>query len=307
VEDPDSNLKIRERSLDARILSDSVLRVCNSLLDLMQANAAIGDELAAGFEPALADIAAVEIAEIDATCGSFTVSGGTLTLSENDVARMIAYVLSDMRQQIEDGGPSISESSIQETLQEIVILFALHELRHRTQGVGSYARVQALKEITGPDEIARFDIQADRDAAIALAAYEAGSLESSEFLECYQRALFYSVQYFFKIYPANRDRLDKTCRIAALLLMLARLQIYRAVGSSDYRSATAPLLVNISKDKRAMAVMENGRNRRLIGVSSVNDTNNVPMFIKQIENGDLEQALGTAFVLSVSLGLISPE
>jgi hypothetical protein len=289
------------RILDERDLSDSVFETCRKVLELVLSDPDVGADLAERLEPALDDLIAVEIAPLDKSFGAFRMNAGTLTLNENDAAHLISYVIDDMKEQVSAGTSNIGPSEVRETLEDTLSLFALHELRHRTQGVADYATVQLLKKITGREELAKFDIQADRDAAVALAAARSGGMASEEFLSTYQRALFYSVRYFFKIYPANAERPDKVCRVAALLFMLARLELYQAMGCLVVGSPTTALCVRIGPDNRSIAVFEGDPRNKLLCVA--NDCCEVGPMIADIEQGRLEDALGRAFTVAVAIGL----
>ncbi|MBX7526627.1 hypothetical protein [Qipengyuania vesicularis] len=297
----DNQAGVAERVIRDLALSQAVAETCSILLDLISTDDAIKAELGRKFEPALSDLVRIEIAPIDEEFGAFSIAEGEVRLNEVEVARLIAYVLDDMKSQLGDNLICITKDDVRETLEEAVSLFALHELRHRTQGVQEFSTVQLLKAIDGRARIATFDIQADRDAAVALAATKAKSTSSAEFHDAYQRALFYSIQYFFRIYPANAKRPDKVCRVAALMFMLARLEIYRKLGHLQIGGSKTALSVSISGDKRSLAVFENEPEQRLLCAS--NDVNDLPLFVANIEEGNLDEALGQAFLIVTSIGL----
>ena len=295
------NTAVSKRVLDARELGDAVLDTCRSVLNLILVNDAVGDELGEAFEPALSDLVAVHIAPLEERFGAFCIDEGIMTLNETDAARLMSYVIADMKEQIERGPGRIGASEIRETLEDTLSLFALHELRHRTQGIADFSTVQLLKRVTGRDQIAKFDIQADRDAAIAFAAARSDGLHSEEFYSSYQKALFYSVRYFFKIYPANAERQDKVCRVAALLFMLARLVLYRTVGSLKVGKPTTALAVRLGTDRRSIAVFEGSPHERLL--VAANERGELDSFISDIEHGRLDEALGRAFSVAIAIGL----
>lgn len=283
-------------------LENAVFRTTKQLLEAMLVDRRVADDLDGKFRPALDDIVKVEIRDLPEESGAFTVSDGVMSLNEADVARLFSYAITDMKSQLINSGNQIDAEEIRQTLEDALCLFSLHELRHRTQGVGNYSVVQLLKKIDGREHISKFDIQADRDAALALAATKAHSSDCDDFLEAYQNALYYSVKYFFKIYPANRGRLDKTCRVAALLLMLARLQIYRAGVQNKEIDPTSALHVKISADRTSIAVFENEPFERLLIAS--NDLVGLPDFVELIETGEIDKAYGESVRLAVRLGLV---
>jgi hypothetical protein len=286
-------------AFDPRTLARTVEAVLDQLRRVFESAHVRAIELEAKFEPAIRDIISVEIATLATQLGSFSVDNGTLRINEEDVARLFDFVLSDMSAQLAENDADFSEDDVTTTLEDALGLFALHEVRHRTQGVGSYSTIQLLKKIDGREEITRFDVQADRDAALALAACRTMQAEPSDFLEYYQRALYYSVRYFFKLYPANRDRIDKTCRVAALLLMLARLEVYRTVGRVDQADPTLTLHVKISTDRQSIAVLEGDSASRLIATRT--DDPKVATFVRDIEDGNLDKALVQAIHLAVAM------
>ena len=296
-----SEVDLQERCLDERAISQAVHAICKKVLGLILTDPKIYLELGEKFEPALSDLIGVEIGPLDIAQGSFRVVDGTLTLNEPDIARLMSYVIDDMKRQVTMGRPGLEPGELREILVATTSLFALHELRHRTQGVEKFSTVQLLKKIDGREQIAKFDIQADRDAAVALAAAHAGEIGTKDFLAHYQRALFYSVEYFFKIYPANVDRPDKICRVAAMLFMLARLEIYRTIGTLSLGSPMTAISVSIAPDHRSIAIFENEPRNKLITAS--NDVVGLPQFISDIETGRLEEALGSAFAIAISIGL----
>lgn len=296
-----ANEAVGKRILDNEQLSRAVLDTCRSVLNLVLNDNGVAADLGERFEPALSDLIAVEIAPLHEAFGAFRMKDGRLTLNESDAAELISYVLADLKEQIAQGVSNIGPTEIRETLEDTLALFALHELRHRTQGVADFATVQLLKKITGRNQMAKFDIQADRDAAVALAAARAGGIGNDEFLSIYQKALYYSVEYFFKIYPANAERPDKVCRVAALLFMVARLELYRAIGRLEVASPTTALCVRIGDDRRSIAVFEGDPRNRLLRVAS--DSCEVANMVSDIEHGRLQNALGRAFSLVVAIGL----
>lgn len=300
MEDSKSSFDTTIPLLSSRSLEGSILRACQGVLDLLKTSQDVSNDLGAKFETALKDITNVQIRQLDPADGAFIVDAGVMSLNENDVARLLHYALNDMREQIESG-KRIPENEIRSTIEDAISLFALHELRHRTQGIGSFRIVQFLKNMDGREQLGKFDIQADRDAAVALAALRSGSITSQEFLNYYEKALYYSVQYFFKIYPANVDRLDKTCRVAALLFMLVRLQIYISAGSLTVGHPTTTLSVKIATDKRALAIFENDPSQKLLKVA--NDSCDITNFTENIENGNLDAALTQAYRLAFKLGI----
>jgi hypothetical protein len=295
-----SENKVLERGEAALAIAQSIHSKCTKLLGLLRADGPIKEELGKKFEPALADIVAVEIAALEPEYGGFRVNAGKCTLNEREISKLVAFVLKDIKSQLA-GGRDIRPDEIRQTIEETALLFALHELRHRTQGIGDFATVKVLKAIDGRSRLASFDMQADRDAAVALAATEVGNLQSPEFHEAYQRALFHSIQYFFRIYPANSTRPDKVCRVAALMLMLVRLEIFRAVGCLTMGGPISALSVKFSEDRLGIAVFENSFGQKLLKASD--GVSELPTMIANIENGDLEEALERAFRVTLAIGL----
>lgn len=301
MDDLKQNNIVKDRAATGLDIAEAVKRTCEDLLALFEKNSVIAAELRDKFQPALADLVAFELRPLEAEYGAFKVADGTFSLNEKEVARLISYVLDDMKAQVGRGDHLLSASEIKNTIEEVTTLFALHELRHRTQGVEKFQTVQLLKAIGGRTKISTFDVQADRDAAVALAASKSGDLSSDEFLDHYQRALFYSIQYFFKIYPANASRPDKVCRVAALIFMLVRLEIYRGLRHLCSGSPISALSVEISSDHKSIAVFENDPKHRLL--RAANDVADLPRFIENIEEGRLEMALEQAFSIVTAIGI----
>lgn len=286
--------------LDKVQLADAALSTCRGLAEAMLSNQGLHKDLSQKFEPILSEMTEIVIAGLEPEAGAFVIEGGTVFLNEAEISRMMSFVIGDMKDAISGASANISPASVRETLNDIVSLFALHELRHCTQGIGKYSSVKLLKAIGCVDQMVKFDVEADRDAAVALAASRAGCIDSDAFFQKYEEALFYSVNYFFKIYPANGDRLDKTCRVASLLFMLARLQIYRALGRLTNAAPTDTVFVQLSRDKKAIAVYVTDPKDRLLGAA--NDDRDLHSLIDNIERGRLLEALSNAIRLTISHG-----
>lgn len=283
-------------------LSKVVEVTVDRLNQICQSTSPIGSELEARFSEALRGIVTFEIAPLSQSFGAFTVTDeGKLTLNEDDVARLLDFVVSDLQLELSSGKPGISAEDVPDVLHDALCLFTLHEIRHRSQGVGDYKMVQKLKRVEGPEHITKFDVEADRDAALALAACRTSCAGPSEFFEYYQKALYFSVKYFFRLYPANSNRMDKTCRIAALLLMLARLELYMRSGALLDLEAAECIFVKISDDRTKMAVFSRGKTEKLVGISD--NGAEVLTFSEQIQAGKLDHALSTAFRLIAGMKL----
>lgn len=302
MKESDSQIDLKRRVLDGRDLGNAVYETCKRVLNLILQDEAVRDDLGAKFASTLDDLLAIEIRQLEPDLGAFNIENGVVYLSEVEVTKLISFVIADIHEQIVEHGVQMSSDDIYQTLNDALALFALHELRHCSQGVEKYATVQTLKGIEGRNQLAKFDIQADRDAAVALAASRAGDLSSDEFYEEYRRALFFSVQYFFRIYPANAERQDKVCRVAALILMLARLELFLTLGRLTVGDPLTSLQVCLGNNQRSIAVLENEPNNRLL--AAANDIAELPEFVAAIEQGRLDDALGKAFSLSLAIGLV---
>lgn len=294
-----NELSVAGHDISPRELSQTVFDTCHALLAVIGADEDDPHALSEGFEAAISDIARVSFETLSTQDGSYRVVDGELQLNEHVIARLLLFVLGDLRREIANG-IDVSPDEVRSTLHDVISLFTLHELRHRTQGVELFSTVQRLKNVGNRLAMTRIDVLADRDAALALAAVRSCSLSGQDFLEYYQRALFYSVQYFFKVFPANEDRLDKCCRVASLMLMLARLQSYLTTGSLRDANPTDALHVEISPNYRTIAVYEMAPRDRLI---AANDVEDLPAMIANIQNGRLDAALRNAYSVAAALDL----
>src|ERR1044072_1161991 len=135
-----------ETSLILR-LEKRAAATCEKLVDLCAASQSIASELQHRFLAAVSDIEHVTIEALTAEHGAFLVDEGWLKISEEAVARLLAFVLAEVRGRAVDDRRTLLPEEVPEIIERVFVDYVLHELRHRTQGVGKYATVGELKEI----------------------------------------------------------------------------------------------------------------------------------------------------------------
>lgn len=291
-------------SLLARLESRAAA-TCAKILDLCLGSDAIAAELQDKFHEAVSDVKRVRITALDERRGAFFVDGDLLILNEEPIAKLLAYVLADVEGRAERHSECMLPDEVPELLERVFVDYILHELRHRTQGLGDHGTVDALKAVAGAKSMADMDVFADRDAAFASASINAEGGSREEFLSSFREALFYSSAYFFKVFPPTPDRPDKLERAIAVLLMAARLaaqDLERPVKESADFPLDAPIVVSLSTPQNQLAIFKAEPSKRLLGVA--NDADGVGDLVADIKLGDFDSALERSVGLMGKLNLL---
>jgi len=288
-------------------LEQRAIATCEKLLDLCGASNAIAVELQIKFHAAIADIEHVTIESLTAEHGAFLVDEGWLRISEEPVARLLAFVLEETRGLAATSPRTIFPDEVPELLERVFVDYVLHELRHRTQGVGEYATVGQLKEAAGPMAMAELDIFADRDAAFAYAALYADGDGRAEFLTSFKEALFLSSAYFFRVFPPSADRPDKLARAIAVLLMAARLadrDLDEPFVERDDLPLDAPLFATLSTAKNELVIYKAEPSKELLAVAKDCNGDAVSELVADVRDGDFDSALEKSVTLLNRLNLL---
>jgi hypothetical protein len=83
--------------------------------------------------------------------------------------------------------------------------------------------------------IAELDLLADRDAACAFAEMQSDDRDRTSYLEAFQEALFFSVNYFFETFDfSKRSRPHKVLRSVGVFIMMGRLLATQDHWEEDY-------------------------------------------------------------------------
>ncbi|HMI19770.1 MAG TPA: hypothetical protein VK533_09515 [Sphingomonas sp.] len=276
---------------------------CRRLVALCSHNSAEGQELQDKFLPAISKINQVVIGPLEANFGAFVAIEDVLYLKEEPVIELFRIVLSDIASQLK-AGRTISAAEIPALLERALMDYVLHELRHQSQGVGDYGDFKLAKSIAGRRFMAEMDVQADRDAAFAFSMLYTHGNSRAEFLECFREALFLSSAYYFRIFPPTPSRLDKQERVAAVMLMSARLAVIRDFNELVERPdlpLDSPLIAKISTAQSTLAIFQGQPNVRLLGAA--NDAA-VGLLVRQLDRSQFDDALETSISLADQLGLL---
>ena len=300
-----ADLKI-DVSLTTR-LEKRAAATCAKLVDLCKGSNAIATELRAKFLAAISDVEHVTIEALAAEHGAFLVDEGWLRVSEEPVAKLLMLVLEDIRGRAADDPDGRYPDEIPELLERVFVDYVLHELRHRTQGIGDYDTVQRLKEVGGARAVAELDVFADRDAAFAYATLHATGDSRVEFLASFQEALFLSSAYFFRVFRPSADRPDQLARAIAVLLMAARLsskELTDPIVECDDLPLDAPLFVTLSLGKNQLAIYKAEPNKKLLAVAKDSGGDGVSEIVADVGAGDFESALEKSVTLMGRLNLL---
>lgn len=287
-------------------LGAAALRTFRTLVTLGASDEDQAAEMQDKFHSAVSDIVEVRIQSIPTSAGTFYVDNGVLYVSEGPVAQIFYTVTEEYQKRIAANDAVIESGELPKLLEMVFVDFLLHEVRHRTQGIEDYDVVQRLKAAAGRSAMAEIDTYADRDAAWAYASAEAGWTSRKAFLEKFREALFLSGDYYFKVFPIAGDRHDKIERVAAVLLMAARLAPLNLSNELIERPdlpLDAALSVALSSKRNALAIYRAEPSKRLLGVA--NDADGVVELVADIRAGRFDTALEKSVGLMSRLKLLS--
>lgn len=273
---------------------------CRKIVALCSNSGPVAAELQDKFHAAVADIERVSIEALERTEGAFVVEDGVLRIAAAPVSRLLQVVLDDLRSR-----SGLASEEFPEFLERVFMDYVLHELRHRTQGVGEYSTIQQLKSLAGRVTVAEVDLFADRDAAFAYAAIFASGPGRAEFLESFREALFLSSAYFYKVFPVSAARPDKIARAIGVLLMAARLagmDPLADVKENPKLPLDTPLYVKLATSHKELAIFQGEPSVRLLGVA--NDTDGVGALVSDVKQGRFDAALTRAIRIAKKLNLL---
>ena len=301
----DTDVRI-DATLIAR-LETRAAATCAKLVDLCGGSDAIAAELQKKYLAAVADVEHVTIETLATDHGAFLVDEGRLRISEEPIARLLIFALEDIRGRATDDPAERYPDEIPELLERVFVDYILHELRHRTQGIGDYNIVQQLGNAGGKDVIAEFDVVADRDAAFTYAAIHAEGDGRNEFLASFKEALFLSCAYFFPVFRPSIDRPDKIARAIAVLLMAARLSdkaLNDPIVEGDALPLDAPLFATLSLGENQLAIYKAEPSKRLLAVATDRAGDGVSDLVAKVCDGDFDSALEKSVALMGRLRLL---
>jgi hypothetical protein len=287
-------------------LEQQGIAACREIITLCNDDDAIACELQDKFHPAVADITRIEHAELSPHEGAFVVQNGTLALNLQPVLSLMHFTMEDIRARILGSDVAPEPREIMEAQNRVFLVYLLHELRHRTQGIGAYGLVGQLKNVAGRESMAKLDLAADRDAAYAFAAITAGKSDRRAFLEAYKEALFYSGAYYFKVFSLGSGRPDKTARAIGNSLMCARFahndhfdDMTACVGKLPLETS---LYVELAPSQDRLVLFQGEPSSRVLGIA--NDGQTVSRLVAAVNDGDFDDALVQSYKLMKGLRLV---
>jgi hypothetical protein len=288
------------------LLQTGAAGACSRLAAYCRADGPHSCELKGKFYGAVADVERVTIEALAKASGAFVVQDGHLRIAEAPIPRLLNVVVRDLNKRLAEGDPSLEQDEVPRILERVFVQYVLHEVRHRTQGLANLSDVQTLRAIAGAGAMLDYDVQADRDAALASAALYASDESRAAFLAAFREALFFSTQYFFEVFPIPAERPDKIARAMAILFMAARLakrDLGQPTVEDDSLPLDATLYVSLSAPTKSMAIHRGEPTRELLGFA--NDADGVGTLMEQICNGDMGGALSTSIKIADKLQLIA--
>lgn len=300
-----SSVTVSEAKPLVHRLKSVALRTFQSLIALSHSESDCAAEVQDKFYAAVSDIVDIRIEQLPNEAGTFYVSEGVLYLSEVPVAQILLTATEDFERRYGANKSTVSAKELPRLLEKVFIDFLLHEIRHRTQGVGAYDAVQNLKAVAGRSAMSELDSNSDRDAAWAYASVEAGWSDRSRFLEKFREALFLSSDYYFRVFPVTASRHDKIERAISVMLMaarLARVNFDEPITERADLPLDAVLSVVMASNKRALAIYRGEPSKRLLGVA--NDTDDVSGLVADITAGRYDVALQRSVGIMSRLNLL---
>jgi hypothetical protein len=297
---------VAQISLDLELrLEASALAMCRKLVELCRGSDPVAVELRNQFHDAIVDIASVRIQSLNGEHGAFLIDDGILRINEEPVAALFNIIVNDLQLCGDRNGRLLLPEEVPVLLERILTQYILHELNHRTQGVGVMSSVKQLTKTFGKEAMVEFDLLADRNAAFAFAALHASDSTREQFLENFRQALFFSGNYFFRVFPAPQARPDKIERAIGVLLMAARLaalDLTRPICEPTDLPYDAALVVKLSTKSSELAIYRGEPMRRLIAFA--NDESDVKDLISEITEGEYDAALTLAVRIVNKLRLV---
>jgi hypothetical protein len=277
--------KEQVKQLDLSRFGHCAVSCFDKIRVLARRDDAAAAELQDKFLPAIHDIEEVVVDQIEPCFGAFKVEGSRLTIAVDPIIRLLAFVAKDLAT-----APPLQQDEILRLYDKVFLVYLLHETRHRTQGVGLYPDVQALKKIAGSASMSEIDVLADRDAAFAYGLVQADGRGRRDYLVAFQEAIWFSITYYFKAFPFANDRVDKLARVCAIYIMAARLAVAdlgNKLESSDF-PLDAPIQVKLSGCK-GVAIFRAEPSLKLLAAD--NDADLIPRLLAAARAGQVEEAL----------------
>lgn len=257
------------------------------------------DELKAKFLESAQEIAACRFEDLKPEDGAFVIEGNVIVFNLQPILAILRAVLADVEEQMEVGRV-LDQTEILQLQREALVVYALHEIRHVSQGLTLKESVDKVKHISGSQKVSDFDLQADCDAVFAYAMVRGGEKWSEEYFDYYKRALFFSSQYFFKAFEFSIDRIEKFSRAIGIILMQARFALLEFGCSGNDLPLDVPIFVNIDQELN-MNVFVKCPDERYLATVSAND--NQDLFVA-VQGKAYDEALieGVKMIRRIGMG-----